>query len=194
MSDSRYLGIAMCAPVSPPVVVVFERSRLGWSCHRVTAMTLPIVMMVIAPGTHHQAGRPERAKAGAGDPGPVAGVGAGHEGGSWTLTASMSGGSITVDRGPAGAAGPLPRTALVRPHPVYVTGRTLDGGLGQGPAQLAVNCPNTALTWATTATSGAAAAARVPSCSAPRRPAPAPRLSSCTTIPRRQVSTPATTG
>ena len=44
----------MCAPVSPPVVVVLEKSRLGWSCQRVTAITAPMVRMVMAPGTHHR--------------------------------------------------------------------------------------------------------------------------------------------
>ena len=44
----------MCAPVSPPVVVVFVSSMLGWSCDSVTTMTLAIVITVMAPGTHHQ--------------------------------------------------------------------------------------------------------------------------------------------
>ena len=59
ISVSRNLGIAMCAPVSPPVVVVFVSSMPGWSCDSVTTMTLAIVITVMAPGTHHQLPRDE---------------------------------------------------------------------------------------------------------------------------------------
>ena len=52
--------MAMCAPVSPPVVVVFVSSMLGCSCDSVTTMTLAIVITVMAPGTHHQLPRDER--------------------------------------------------------------------------------------------------------------------------------------
>ena len=49
----------MCAPVSPPVVVVFVSSMPGCSCDSVTTMTLAIVITVMAPGTHHQLPRDE---------------------------------------------------------------------------------------------------------------------------------------
>src|SRR5580704_16384469 len=106
MSVSRYLGIAMCAPVSPPVVVVLLKSRFRWSCDTVTTMTLAIVMIVMAPGTHHQEARPEpaRVRAGWGGVGAEAGADAVAGGASCMLTASMSCGSITVDRVPMGAA------------------------------------------------------------------------------------------
>ncbi len=57
INDRMYQGIAICAPVSPPVVVVLLRRRLGWSCDSVTTMTAAIVTTVIAPGTHHHAAR-----------------------------------------------------------------------------------------------------------------------------------------
>ena len=47
----------MCAPVSPPVVVVFVSSMLGCSCDSVTTITLAMVITVMAPGTHHQLAR-----------------------------------------------------------------------------------------------------------------------------------------
>jgi hypothetical protein len=65
-SDSRYFGIATWAPVSPPVVVVFEKSRLGWSCESVTTMTPAMVITVMAPGTHHQLVREDAGATGAG--------------------------------------------------------------------------------------------------------------------------------
>ena len=49
----------MCAPVSPPVVVVFVNSMLGCSCDSVTTITLAMVITVMAPGTHHQLPRDE---------------------------------------------------------------------------------------------------------------------------------------
>ena len=52
--------MAMCAPVSPPVVVVFVKSKPRWSCEMVTTMTLAMVMTVMAPGTHHHWPRPDR--------------------------------------------------------------------------------------------------------------------------------------
>jgi hypothetical protein len=61
----------MCAPVSPPVVVVFVKSMLGCSCERVTTITLRMVITVMAPGTHHQSLR-EDVVSGAGGPVSVA--------------------------------------------------------------------------------------------------------------------------
>ena len=66
----------MCAPVSPPVVVVFVSSMPGWSCESVTTMTLAIVITVMAPGTHHQLPwdevRPARgAESAAAEPAPI---------------------------------------------------------------------------------------------------------------------------
>ena len=70
---SRNFGIAMCAPVSPPVVVVFVSSMLGWSCDSVTTMTLAIVITVMAPGTHHQRPRSDTTGSEGGEPGPPTG-------------------------------------------------------------------------------------------------------------------------
>src|SRR5579859_5240911 len=80
INDRMYQGIAICAPVSPPVVVVSEKRWLGCSCHSVTMMTAAIVRTVIAPGTHHHAAR-------CGDPdGGGGGVSRTATAGSWTLT------------------------------------------------------------------------------------------------------------
>ena len=56
----------MCAPVSPPVVVVLVSSMLGWSCESVTTITVAMVMTVMAPGTHHHPVRSVGAATGAG--------------------------------------------------------------------------------------------------------------------------------
>ncbi len=58
--------MAMCAPVSPPVVVVLVKSRLGWSCDSVTTITAAMVTKVMAPGTHHQAARRRDRRGGGG--------------------------------------------------------------------------------------------------------------------------------
>ena len=57
MSDSKNLGMATCAPVSPPVVVVVVSNKLGWSCQSVTPMTVAMVSTVKMAGTHHPAPR-----------------------------------------------------------------------------------------------------------------------------------------
>src|SRR5215472_2347129 len=74
-----YQGMATCAPVSPPVVVVFVRRWLGWSCHSVMTMTAAMVMTVMVPGTHHHAARRRDDRGG--------GVASRADtAGSWTLT------------------------------------------------------------------------------------------------------------
>ena len=105
----------MCAPVSPPVVVVFVSNMPGWSCESVTTMTLAIVITVMAPGTHHQLPRDEVR--------PVRGAGS-AAGGICSMTASTPDGSVTRNRVPAGAAHGTRHTAVVRPHRAYVTGPT----------------------------------------------------------------------
>ena len=86
---SRNLGIAMCAPVSPPVVVVFVSSMLGCSCDSVTTITLAMVITVMAPGTHHQLPRDGAWASDTAGPG---------SGGACSVTASGPSGSVTCNR------------------------------------------------------------------------------------------------
>ena len=119
-SVSRNLGIAMCAPVSPPVVVVSVNSIPGCSCEMVTTITLTMVTTVMAPGTHHQR---EREVVASGAAGPVSG-------GSCTFTPPGPGSSDTTDRERGRAARDVPASGVGRPHPVYVTVGTPERGLG----------------------------------------------------------------
>ena len=89
----------MCAPVSPPVVVVFVSSMLGCSCDSVTTITLAIVMTVMAPGTHHQL--PGRRPRTSGTAGP-------GSGGACSVTASGPSDSATCNRMRASAVQGVP--------------------------------------------------------------------------------------
>src|SRR5690242_20151924 len=104
--DRMYQGMAMCAPVSPPVVVELEKRWLGWSCHTVTRMTRAIVRTVIAPGTHHQSPRRRVQR----DGGGMSRV---DTGGSCRLT--MPGPSGARDRARSHADWRVRRSGVVRP-------------------------------------------------------------------------------
>src|SRR5580692_1232066 len=108
--ERMYQGIAMCAPVSPPVVVVLLKRRLGWSCESVTTMTAAIVTAVIAPGTHHHAARRREPRDGGG-------VSRAATAGSWTLTMPESGPSGARYRARSHADKRVLRSGVVRPHP-----------------------------------------------------------------------------
>src|SRR5580693_8281669 len=105
--------MAMWAPVSPPVVVVFVNSMPGCSCESVTTMTLAIVITVMAPGTHHQVPR---------DGVPVSIAGGSVSEGASSGAASGPTTSVTRDRGRAHVVRGAPRSPVVRPHRAYVIG------------------------------------------------------------------------
>src|SRR5579871_1084632 len=108
--DRMYQGIAMCAPVSPPVVVVPLKRWLGWSCQSVTRMTTAIVTTVIAPGTHHRGARPP-------DNGGGGGASRTDTSGSWVLTMTERGPSRARRRARSHLDGRVRRSGVVRPHP-----------------------------------------------------------------------------
>src|SRR5580700_6891911 len=83
-------------------------------------MTAAIVITVMAPGTHHHLRRDASGGRGAGS----------AEGVSCAFTTSVPCSSATCNRVRADAVRVDPATAVVRPYPVYVTGRTPDDGIG----------------------------------------------------------------